>query len=119
MSLKYQSLDDGDIRFYLPDAKILTYNELAKVKTIEQLLPKHKSYFVLLYPVTSETNGHWVCLTRYDKTIEYFSSYGTKPDVEFSWPTSNYKDNPRHLSELLKKTKLHIVYNSIDFQSKK
>ena len=119
MSLKYESLDDGDIRYYLPDAKILTYKELSKIKTIEQLLPKHKSYFVLLYPVTSETNGHWVCLTRYDKTIEYFDSYGEIPDSPFKWPTSNYKDNPRYLSELLKKTKLHIVYNSIDFQSKR
>ena len=100
-------------------AKILTYNELAKVKTIEQPLPKHKSYFVLLYPVTSETNGHWVCLTRYDKTIEYFDSYGETPDIPFKWSTSNYKNNPRYLSELLKKTKLHIVYNSIDFQSKR
>ena len=33
MSLKYESLDDSDIRYYLPDAKILTYKELAKVKT--------------------------------------------------------------------------------------
>ena len=119
MNLKYESLDDSDIRYYLPDAKILTYKELSKIKTIEQLLPKHKSYFVLLYPVTSEMNGHWTCLTRYDKTIEYFDSYGEKPDTPFKWPTSNFKDNPRYLSELLKKTKLHIVYNSIDFQSKR
>ena len=118
--IKYKSMDDGDIRHYLgKNARIITYNELAQFKTIEKLLPKHGSFFVLLYPVTSETNGHWVCLTRYDKTIEYFDSYGEKPDSPFKWPTSNFKDNPRYLSELLKKTKLHIVYNSIDFQSKR
>ena len=39
--------------------------------------------------------------------------------MPFTWPTSNFKDNPRYLSELLKKTKLHIVYHSIDFQSKR
>ena len=94
--IKYESMDDNNIRFYLgKNARILTYNELSKYKSIDKLLPKHKSYFILLYPVGSEFNGHWVCMTRYDKTLEYFSSYGTKPDIEFNWPTSNFKDNPR------------------------
>ncbi len=118
--IKYESMNDLDIRHYLgKKARILTYNELSKYKTIEKLLPQHGSYFILLYPVGSEMNGHWVCLTRYDKTIEYFDSYGGKPDTPFNWPTTNFKDNPRYLTELLNKTKLHIVYNTIDFQSKR
>ena len=36
-------MDDEDLKFYLPNTPILKYNELAKYKTIEQLLPKHKS----------------------------------------------------------------------------
>ena len=116
--VKYESMDDGDVHHYLPHAKILKYNELKKYKTIEQLLPKHKSYFILLYPVQSETSGHWVCLTRFDKTIEYFDSYGNKPDVPLSWST-NYKNNERHLSKLLNKCKLPMVYNTISFQSKR
>ena len=56
--IKYESLDDEDIRYYLPDARIMKYSELSKYTTIEQLLPKHKSYVVLLYPVSSETSGH-------------------------------------------------------------
>jgi hypothetical protein len=79
--VKHMSMDDTDIRFYLPDVKILTYSELTNIKKIEDLLPRHKSYFILLYPVQSEQSGHWVCLTRYSKTIEYFDSYGLKPDV--------------------------------------
>ena len=90
--VKYESMDNEDIHFYLPNAKLIMFNELKKYKTIEQLLPKHKSYFILLYPVQSETSGHWVCLTRFDKTIEYFDSYGNKPDVPLSWST-NYKNN--------------------------
>ena len=117
-NIKYQSMDDSDLRFYLPKARILEYNELSKVKNIESLLPKHKSYVIILYPVDSETSGHWVCMTRYDKTIEYFDSYGNKPDVPLSW-TAKYKNTPKYLSNLLNKTKLKIVYNSIDFQSKK
>ena len=57
--VKYESMDDSDIRYYLgKDVPILKYNELSKYKTIEELLPKHKSFFILLYPVSSETSGH-------------------------------------------------------------
>ena len=69
----------------------------------------HPSFF--LYPVKSDTDGHWVCLTRFDKTVEYFSSYGTKPDVEFGW-SAQFKDTPHYLSKLLGKT---IYENTIDF----
>ena len=30
--IKYISMDDQDIRHYLPDAKILTYSELTNIK---------------------------------------------------------------------------------------
>ena len=116
-NLKYMSMDDTDIKHYLPKAKILTYNQLANVKTIEKLLPKHKSYFILLYPVKSDTDGHWVCVTRYDKTLEYFDSYGLQPDKPLDW--GNFKNTPHYLSNLLGRTKLRINYNTIDFQSKR
>jgi hypothetical protein len=110
-------MDDEDIRHYLPNAKLLTYNELSNYKKIEELLPKHKSYFILLYPVKSDTDGHWVCMTRYDKTLEYFDSYAQKPDEPLSW--GKFKKTPHYLSKLLGKTHLRVTYNSIDFQSKR
>ena len=118
-NIKYESMDDSDIHYYLPKCKILKYNELKKYKSIEKLLPKHKSYFILLYPVQTEMSGHWICFTRYDRNIEYFDSYGLAPDVPFSWPTSNFKNNERYLSKLLNKCKLPMVYNTIDFQNKR
>ena len=118
-SVKYESMDDTDIHYYLPKAKLIQYNNLKKYKTIEKLLPKHKSYFILLYPVQSEISGHWVCMTRYDKTIEYFDSYGGLPDVAFEWGSSNFKNNEKYLSKLLNKCKLPKVYNTISFQSKR
>ena len=110
-------MDDEDIRHYLPNAKLLTYNELSAYKKIEELLPKHKSYFILLYPVKSDTDGHWVCMTRYDKTLEYFDSYLEKPDEPLSW--GKFKKTPHYLSKLLGKTHLRVTYNSIEFQSKR
>ena len=115
--VKRISMDDSDIRFYLTDTIILTYSELTNIKKIEELLPRHKSYFILLYPVQSESSGHWVCLTRFAKTIEYFDSYGLKPDVPLTW--GKYNNVHRRLSELLNNTKLRVDYNNIDFQNNK
>ena len=116
--IKYQSMDDDDIKFYLKDVRILKYNDLSKVKDIAKLLPRHKSHVIILYPVISETSGHWVCITRFDKTIEYFDSYGNKPETPLNW-TPQFKKTPHYLTDLLNKTKLRVVYNSIDFQSKR
>ena len=110
-------MDETDLKFYLPKAKIITYDELSKIKDIEKLLPHHKSYFILLYPVESTTSGHWVCMTRYDKTLEYFDSYGLKPDEPLEW--GKFKKTPHYSSQLLARTKLRIHYNTIDFQNKR
>ena len=115
-TIKYIAMDDADIRHYLPRAKILTYDELSKVKDIEKLLPHHKSYFILLYPVETKSNGHWCCMCRHDKTLEYFDSYGLPPDKPLEW--GKFKQTPHYLSQLLAKTKLRIHYNTIDFQIK-
>jgi len=117
--IKYQSMDNEDIHHYLPKARLILYNDLKKYKTIEQLLPKHKSFIILLYPVTSETNGHWTVLTRFDNVIEYFDSYGLMPDIPFNWDTSNFRDNKKYLTKLLNKTNLKVVFNDISFQSKR
>lgn len=119
LEIKYESMTDENIKFYLPDARLILYNDLKKYKTIEQLLPKHKSYFILLYPVSSETNGHWTVLTRFDNVIEYFDSYGLRPDVPFSWDSSKFRDNKKYLTGLLNKTNLKVVFNDISFQSKR
>ena len=43
-----QPMDDQDIRFYLPDAKILKYTDLRNYNDINQLLPEPIDYVILL-----------------------------------------------------------------------
>ena len=117
--VKYEAIDDEDIHHYLPNAKIILYKELRTIKDIKQLLPSHKSYFVLLYPVHSDTSGHWVCLTRFNDTIEFFCSYGKKIDSQLKWCKNEQYNEKPILTQLLKQTKLKVVYNSIDFQNNK
>ena len=56
-NIKFVAMDDADIRHYLPRAKIITYDELSKVKDIEKLLPHHKSYFKLFIPLKAPLQG--------------------------------------------------------------
>ena len=114
--IKYESMDDNDIKYYLPDSRLMMFKELKGIDDIEILLPSHNSYFILLYPTISETNGHWVVLTRYNDIIEYTDSYGLLPDIPLKW--YNKQIEP-YLTNLLNKTKLEVVYNTIDFQDKK
>lgn len=119
-----EPMDDGDIRSYFPNAKIMRYASLSRVKDIEQLLPTDKSYVILLYENTPGA-GHWVALMRYGTTIEFFCSYGSKIDAPLTW--QNPKDNAMlgqtapFLSQLLNKAKgrFRAIYNPVAYQSSK
>jgi len=119
-----EPMDDGDIRAYFPNAKIMRYSSLAKMSDIEQLLPRDKTYAFLLYE-DSPGSGHWVVVLRYGTTIEFFCSYGSKIDGPLKW--YNPKDNAMlgqskpYLSMLLKKAdkKFKAIHNAVPFQSSK
>ena len=42
-------ISDADIQLYLPKAKILTYNQLERFETLQDLLPHSTDFVVLLY----------------------------------------------------------------------
>jgi hypothetical protein len=76
-------LGEDDIRKLLGNVPILTYPELAK-HTLQSLLPKD-GMAVILFLTESEKEGHWTSLSRRGDEIEYFDSYGIKPDGERQW----------------------------------
>jgi len=77
-------LTDGDIEKHTGLKEVLKYSELSKYKTIEDLLPTDKSYVIIL--IEDRLNsGHWVAVMRYNKTIEYFNSYGAKWDTDWKF----------------------------------
>lgn len=119
-------LGDDDIRYYLPNAKIIKYSDLKKYQTIEDLLPKNKSYAVILYE--NEVNkGHWTAIMRYKfkgkNTIEFFDSLADdgKPDSELKWISKEQNkilgQGKNLLTELLNKSDLPVIYNKLKFQS--
>jgi len=121
-----EPMGDDDIRKYFPNAKIIKYSELSKYNDITQLLPKDKSFFFLLYE-RSLNVGHWVLVSRYKDngidTIEFFCSYGSKIDNPLTWTPIGMRkqlgqDKP-YLSMLFDKSPFRIIYNPVQYQSKK
>jgi len=121
-----EPMGDDDIKKYFPNAKILKYSELKNYTDITQLLPKQKSFFFLLYE-RSPNVGHWVLVSRYKDngidTIEFFCSYGSKIDAPLSWTPIGMRvqlgeDKP-YLSMLLDKSPFRVIYNPVQYQSKK
>lgn len=113
-------MGDDDIREVLPDAKIITYPQLKKYKSITQLLKKPKDYVFILY-LDSPNSGHWVGLLRYDDKIEVFDSYGKKIDNPLKW-TSLEEElslgiDDKYLTNLLDNSSLPVFYNNVDYQS--
>ena len=84
-NLNYQITGD-DIDRYLDagSKKILKYSELSNYRTIEELLPEPVDYRIILIEQNVDT-GHWCCILRYNKVIEWFDPYGIKPDGELSF----------------------------------
>lgn len=122
-SLKAYALGDNDIKDDLPSTKIWTYYDLQKAKSLDELWDK-KGRFILLYPLEKRNVGHWVCLLkRDDGTIEFFDSYGEKPDQPIQELTAGKRNEldleKEVLMDLLKQSGAKIVYNSHPFQKLK
>jgi len=92
--------------------KVIPYHELANVSSIEELLEPYGA-IILLYE-TRYDFGHYTAIF-YDKNnnLEFFDSYGFKPDAELKYATY---DNTPYLTNLLNKYKGNIIYNITDLQ---
>jgi hypothetical protein len=114
-----EEITDTDLLRYFgqKDFKnIIKYSDLANYNSIQQLLPRNKSWKIIL--IENQVNsGHWTLLLRYKNTIEYFNSYGTFPSQELDFISSLQNDflnqDIKHLNLLLTQALPHfkIIYN--------
>jgi hypothetical protein len=112
---KKQDLNGEEIIKLTNKAPVL-YSDLAKYKTIDDLLGK-EGYVIILYQTSSKTTGHFVAITRNDKTgrIRYADSYAIRnPDAEIQY-TPYDQSLPKYLSALLEGT--NFESNTVDYQS--
>jgi len=119
--IKAYALSNEDINEILePDTKIFSYPEFARMDHIDEAFDK-LGRCVFLFLTKSPTSGHWVCMFKKDNTIEYFSSYGDKPEAERKWLTEEQleeldQDEP-YLHNLLKSSGYKVFYNTHEYQS--
>lgn len=117
------ALSDKDIKRALGNnTLILSYFDLAKYKSVEDILRAHHSA-IILYINQGDNRGHWTCIIKHpdrsgskiDRSgskidrLEFFDSYGGimngRPDAEFQFIDKdqrkiNYRGAP-YLSKLL------------------
>jgi len=71
------------------------YKELLNFSHIREVIGEHNACIVL-FPVKSSTNGHWICILYHPETntIEHFDPYGFSPDMELQYSSDPLtKDN--------------------------
>jgi hypothetical protein len=115
-----EPMDNHTINKYLPSCPVIRYNEL-KNKSLQQLLPKDGSYCIILYQ-QSENSGHYVALYRQNGVINYFCSYGSYPDSQLKWVSSQVNRQlgiQPFITSMLKDSDSPILYNSHPLQNKK
>lgn len=112
-------LDNFTIEDYLPNVPIISYNELPKYTTIEQILPHNNSYAIILYQNTPNS-GHWTALFRKDNKIYFFCSYGSKVDEPLKWISKEENNklgiHAPYLTQLFNKSRMPVYYSSIKHQ---
>lgn len=120
--IKYDSMDDAEIRTVCPDARIMTNGDLSQFQHIDELFPQQSGHVFLLYGPVSE--GHWVLVSKYNNVIEFFNSYSGRVDGCVKW----YKNIPAtkigggatpYLTKILQNCPYKIIYNGFDFQDNK
>ncbi len=109
----------------MPGIRIVTYEDLAKIDRITDLLKRKKDALILLFE--SEPNvGHWIAIMRENNKIIFFDPYGYRPDRFLVYTPQNLRkqlnqDTP-HLTVLLNQAVddgFKVVFNEYEFQNRR
>ena len=102
-------------------ANIMFYHDLKDVDDIDDIFINNAC--VLFEQSDKSSIGHWVCLIKRGNTIEFFDSFGDKPD-EYLKLMSKYFRNSKgmkkpHLSYLLFNSPYKIEFSEFKLQNVK
>jgi hypothetical protein len=119
--LKNVALSDKDcMKLVQGRARMVTYPELYKYKSLDELLGKEQAIFLLFE--LKPSYGHWCAVFKQDEdTIEFFDSYGTYLDNELKWIDVDYRKKSHQMYPYLtalfvKSPYKNLTYNEHKFQ---
>lgn len=112
-------LSDDDIRKSLGhNTRILKYGDLDNYNTIDDVLEIDNMCVLLVE--TKVNSGHWMCLLKYENTVEIFDSYGLYPDDSLKYVNLRMRKEldqyEKELSYLLDKCPYKVIYNKVELQ---
>ena len=117
-------MSDADLEQYngVKAEDIIKYSQLKTYESITDLLPEDKSFRIIL--IEDKLNsGHFVCVMRYGDTIEFFNSYGGKPDADWKFINRMIRvilgENTNELTRLFKdadKKGFQTIHNTVRLQ---
>ena len=117
--IEEKPMGDNDIKTYFPKAKIIVYNDLNNINSINELLPMDKSYFFLLIE-DQKNSGHWTCVNKFYGKIEFFDSYGGAPDSQLKYVPNEKKEElgetEKRLTQLFREAGYKVNYNPYKYQ---
>lgn len=113
------SLSNFDILNALDQkCNLVSYPQIKKFKTIDQLLGKYKKC-VILY-LSDANYGHWTCIYEHNNVIYFFDSYGNIPNDQLKWIpkglNKSLEQDHKHLIKLLYDSGKKIEYNEHPLQ---
>jgi hypothetical protein len=75
---------------------------------------------VFLFLTESDSVGHWLCMFKRNGFIEYFDSYGQKPEAQRDWLSREQLDalgqDKPYLFDLLRRSGYKVFYNTVAYQ---
>jgi len=109
------------IKIYRPNlnVNIVSYNEIERFNSLDQLL-KSDQACIILYSVGRSTCGHWCLINRpNERELEFFDSYANYLDGAITDKRDRFSDDHPYLSDLVKRDDKikKILFNNLKLQT--
>ena len=113
--------DEDIITITRNQTTIMTYEELHKVRHIDELFQSGNVAVTILYQTQTQTEGHWVALIKKGPTsLYFFDSYGLKVDDELQYSAFNLRLHngvaTPHLTTLIHQANYTLTQNTHRYQ---
>jgi hypothetical protein len=119
--IKGYALSNDDIQTILePDTKIITYPQFATMSHIDEAFDA-LGRCIFLFLTTGPTTGHWLTMFKRKEGIEYFDSYGERPEAQRKWVEPDMLEElgqgEPYLMNLLRSSGYRVYSSTVAYQS--
>lgn len=92
---------------------IKLYDEFEQCRDLTDVFDG-EDHCVILYQSKNASNGHWCLLLDHGESVEFFDSYGKKPD---HWIPKSYNQQYPFLYEMIINDPRKCYYNDVAYQN--